>query len=325
MHLYSTGSVLNTAQRNGPAKAEISGAIGIYAHPKLEARPSNPVKFFVLGAAAFYDCFVPELEHSQSGIKNLRETCQLLSTQILSVITCADMHIDEDRPTKHTPEQFLEKTLQALRSKGDHIPEVGWEQATFSAAEKTRERLDRLQRSGQVSFDPIFEQLSQLKTLAVQQTMENDPQTLMKISCDVGGSFLEMIPIVIECVTGTKLPMARTAARHIGAYGQLSDNLLDLERDLRIGTRTHATERFKEGMKIGDIKKETQREMERHWKKAEESLRGHKKGIRLARAIKSLFEFKLLVHATYKLMNKLGQIILPPDGSSTHNREKLIP
>ena len=181
---------------------------------------------------AFYD---------MNGGQKYRKNVGTTASRLLLLTSVVDDVIDERKTTYDEKCRFLDAVGSDLFGYTMHHGPTLEEEASYSLAWHLREEVLPMDREGLV--EGIFSDLSgHIKN----QFLITDPHESLLLSQKIGACCIDCAATVTDLYTGNNHHSIRLAARKIGEYGQILDNLHDMERDLEEGTFTYPTLRILE-------------------------------------------------------------------------------
>lgn len=261
----------------------------------------NPVASFRCLGGMIFDLAFPKSDR-----KEFREIAADRTAQFLTLIALGDALIDESPRTVDEVRHYLDNVRAALfegktSETGDEKEDI-----LMDLARDLHTDLMQAPLSGELcrTYDAMAEGV-------ILQRQNRDAEALFAIAQQVGGAFVESIACIAEIVAGEQIPQVREAARRLGVYGQILDDLTDVAKDQEEGIRTFVSVRLESGERLAAISRDSLSFGNKLVKDGALLLERDADRLRVYWAIKSLQDLKYsnncLVSAVRQLAKRAGE------------------
>ncbi len=153
---------------------------------------------------------------------------------LFSLNDIADNILDRDLDENDEREKFLESVFNAT-FRG--LNGISYQDTRYRSAMAHARAFYKVPE-GKVNVEKVYERLIKL---VIGQFGINDPEKALKHGEALGATCLDIIVALNKDITGITNTLRREAIMHLGSYGQILDDLVDIDEDLSQGSATFPT------------------------------------------------------------------------------------
>lgn len=238
--------------------------------------------FGIIGKAS-YDLYTDENN------KETREEIGKKSSQLLILTDIVDDVIDERKTEIKEKFKFLDAVFEDLFGYTMHYSDDVFENASYVLAQNLYDTIIYKDKEKKLE-----KQFSDLVAVIKKQFYEKNSQELLDIARKTGRGCSGSVAMITEILTNKQNDKVFDAINKFGEYGQIIDNVCEVDQDLKEGTNTFLTTKLRENKYN---KKEIINLMQGYYQKAEiiylQGLTGLDENQRkIYASLKNLLDFK---------------------------------